>query len=144
MKGETYGIERAADWRVLDWWRMQAAYTYLQMQLHLDGDSKDTLSEGAEGESPRHQVSLRSSMELIRDMEFDLWVRYVDNLPSQDVGSYITLDARLGRKLYKDIELSVVGQNLLDSHRLEFKPEIFDTYPTDVERSVYGKITWHF
>lgn len=144
MKGETYGIELAADWRVLDWWRLQAAYTYLQMQLHLDGDSRDMRSVSAEGESPHNQVSLRSSMDLTRDLDFDLWLRYVDNLPSQDVGSYITLDARLGWKLYKDIELSVVGQNLLDSHRLEFEPEILDTYPTEVERSVYGKITWRF
>jgi len=83
-------------------------------------------------------------MDLTRDLDFDLWLRYVDNLPSQDVGSYITLDARLGWKLHKDIELSVVGQNLIDSHRLEFKPEILDTYPTEVERSVYGKITWRF
>ena len=144
MRGETYGIELAADWRVLDWWRLQATYTYLQMQLHLDGDSRDMRSVSAEGESPHNQVSLRSSMDLTRDLDFDLWVRYVDNLPSQDVGSYITLDARLGWKLHKDIELSVVGQNLIDSHYLQFKPEILDTYPTEVERSVYGKITWRF
>jgi len=98
MDGETYGIELAADWRVLDWWRLQAAYTYLQIQLNLDEDSRDTLSKSAEGESPHHQISFQSSMDLVKDLELDMWVRYIDDLPSQNVESYITLDARLGWK----------------------------------------------
>ena len=114
MQGETYGIELVANWQALDWWCLKAVYTYLQMQLHLDGDSRDILSEGAEGDSPHHQFSLRSSIDLPGDLEFDLWIRYVDNLPNQDVGSYITFDTRLGWTPHKDIELSIVGQNLLD------------------------------
>jgi len=144
MEGETYGIEVAADWRASDWWRIQASYTYLQIQLELDRDSGDTISESAEGESPHHQLSLRSSMDIVRDLALDLWVRYVDDLPSQDVDSYFTLDVRLGWKLYGNVELSVVGQNLLDDQHPEYKPEIIDTIPTEVERGVYGKVTWQF
>ncbi|MBC2694705.1 MAG: TonB-dependent receptor [Desulfobacteraceae bacterium] len=137
-------MELAANWQALDWWKLQAAYTYLQIQLHIDRDSECTLAEKTEGESPHHQISFRSSMELFRDLEFDLWVRYADNLPSQDIGSYITFDARLGWRPHKDIELSIVGQNLLDSDHPEFQTEILDTPLTEVERSVYGKITWQF
>ena len=144
MKGETYGVEVAANWFALDWWRLQAAYTYLQMQLHLDADSGDTMSESAEGESPHHQISFRSSTDLPMDLELDLWVRYVDNLPTQNVGSYITLDTRFAWKPHKQLEVSIVGQNLLDNYHPEFQPEIVDTSPTEVERSVYGKITWQF
>jgi iron complex outermembrane receptor protein len=144
MDGETYGVEVAADWRASDWWRIQASYTYLQIQLDLDRDSGDTLSESAEGDSPHHQVSLRSSMDIVSDLALDLWVRYVDDLPSQDVDSYITLDVRLGWKLHEDVELSVIGQNLLDDHHPEYKPEFIDTIPTEVQRSVYGKVTWQF
>ena len=116
----------------------------LQIQLHLDGDSGDTLSERAEGESPHHQISPRSSMDMFRNLKFDLWVRYADNLSIQDIGSYITLDARLGWRPHKDVELSIVGQNLLDSDHPEFLPEMLATSLTEVERSVYGKITWQF
>jgi iron complex outermembrane recepter protein len=144
MEGETYGVELAANWQALDWWRLQAAYTYLQIQLHLAGDSECILAEKIEGESPHHQISFRSFMELFSDLEFDLWVRYVDNLPSQDIGSYITLDARLSWRPFNDLELSVVGQNLLDSDHPEFQPAMFATSLTEVERSVYGKITWSF
>jgi iron complex outermembrane receptor protein len=144
MDGRTYGIELAAEWRVSDRWQLKAAYTYLQEQLRLDGDSQDISSEDGEGENPHNQLSLRSCMDLPRNVEFDLWARYVDNLPSQDVGSYVTLDARLSWRPRYDLELSLVGQNLLDDHHPEFTPEIIDTSSSEVERSVYGKVTWQF
>ena len=144
MEGETYGVELAANWQALDWWRLQAAYTYLQIQLHTDRNSECILAEKTEGENPHHQIFFRSSMELFRNLEFDLWVRYADNLPSQDIGSYITLDARLGWRPFNDLELSVVGQNLLDSDHPEFSSYMLATPLTEIERSVYGKITWSF
>ncbi len=144
MDGEAYGVELALDWEPLDGWRLQAVYSYLQIQLHVDGDSGDTISEAAEGESPKHQFSLRSSMDLYRDLALDLWLRYVDNLPSLAVGSYLTLDARLGWKPHKNLELSVVGQNLLDRQHPEFVGEFFDILPTQVERGVYAKLDWRF
>jgi iron complex outermembrane receptor protein len=144
MDGSTYGVELALDWRVFDWWRLAGAYTFLKMQLHLDGDSRDPFSEDAEGEIPRHQASLRSSMDLMKNLQLDSWVRYVDHLPSQGVDSYVTLDLRLAWEPRKDLELSIVGQNLLDSQRPEFMPEIVATTPTEVQRGVYGKITWKF
>jgi iron complex outermembrane receptor protein len=83
-------------------------------------------------------------MDIVSDVALDLWVRYVDDLPSQDVDSYFTLDVRLGWKLDRNVELSVVGQNLLDNQHPEYKPEFIDTIPTEVERGVYGKVTWQF
>jgi len=144
MDGVSYGAELSADWRLSDWWRLQAAYTYLNMQLDLDSDSKDFTFSDADGESPHHQFSIRSSTDLPGEVEFDLWARYVDYLPNINIGSYVTLDARLGWKPVDNIDLSIVGQNILDSHHPEFKPEVIDTLPTEVERSVYGKITWLF
>ena len=64
----------------------------------------------------------------------------MDDLGEQ-VDSYHTLDIRLGWRLNDNIELAIVGQNLIDDHHLEFIPEFIDTAPTEVERGVYGKIT---
>jgi len=145
MYGETYGMEWAADWQALDEWRIHAAYTYLKMQLRVDEESGDTWLEAAEEESPNHQFHLRSSMDLGRDLELDLGMRYVDDLPSLDVGSYFTLDARVGWRLHKDVELCVVGQNLSDGHHPEFgTPRFIHTFPTEVERGVYSAVRWRF
>ncbi len=144
MEGETYGVEVAADWRPLDWWGLKATYTYLQIQLDLNKDSGDTISESAEGESPHQQVSVRSSMDMMQDLVLDCWVRYVEDLPSQGMDSYITLDVRLGWKVRENVELSVVGQNLFDDQHPEYEPEFVDTIATEVEPSVYGKVMWQF
>ena len=83
-------------------------------------------------------------MDLVKNIELDLWVRYVDNLPAQDIDSYTTLDVRIGWKPYKSLELSIVGRNLLDSQHPEFKGEILANPFTEIERSIYGKITWRY
>ena len=65
------------------------------------------------------------------------------NIPSNDnpanTGNSKT-GARLAWKLRKNLELAVVGQNLLDSHH----PENGGGIPVEVERGIYGTATWHF
>ena len=144
MYGETYGGELEADWRVMDWWRLRAAYTCLQIQLHLDEDSEYTVSEDIEGESPHRQFSFRSSMDLPGRVELDLKVRYVDELPGLNVSRYITLDARLSWHPRNNLEVFVVGENLLDDHHPEFRAPHIPALPTEVEHGVYGAIRWTF
>jgi iron complex outermembrane receptor protein len=114
------------------------------MELNTLDDSNDTTAELADGESPRHQFSFRSMLNLPRNVQLDGWLRYVDGLPAGGIPSYFTLDARLAWRPIPGLELAVVGQNLLDSSHPEFSAEILETLPTEVPRSVYGKITWQF
>ncbi len=144
VKGETYGAELAVTVQPAGWWRVRAAYTYLQIQLHTERGSTDPNGEVAEGNSPHHQVSVRSSMDLPGSVQFDLTSRYVDTLPRAGIPGYVTLDARLGWRPTPRLEFSIVGQNLLDDRHPEFPPSILRTERTEVERAVYGKITWRF
>jgi iron complex outermembrane receptor protein len=144
MEGDTYGVELSADYQPLDWWRLQLNYSFLEMNLSLKEGSGDTTSESAEGESPQNKVSLRSMMDLPYDLRLDLWFRYVDELPTQNVSDYTTMDIRFAWKPRKWLELDVVGQNLLENHHPEFKPEFIDTLSTEVERGVYGSVTFRF
>ena len=144
MEGDTYGVELAADFQPLNWWRLQLSYSFLEMNLSLKDASLDTTSESAEGESPQNKVSIRSMMDLPHNLELDIWFRYVDNLPTQRLDDYTTLDVRFAWKPLKWLELAVVGQNLLADHHPEFKPELIDTSPTEVQKSVYGSVTCRF
>ena len=56
------------------------------------------------------------------------------------VDSYITLDVRLAWKPLKNLELTLVGQNLAERWHREFVS--LDSLSTQVQRGVYGKITW--
>jgi iron complex outermembrane recepter protein len=148
MHGHTYGVELAAEWSPVPWWRLHAAYSYLRIKMYLDSPSTDVINKGdAEGDSPRHQLSVRSGIDLGHGVEFDLWLRGTDRLPYIDKSSipgYLTMDARLAWKPQPKLELALVGQNLLQRRHPEFIPEFINTFPTEVERSVYGKVTWKF
>lgn len=144
VTAETYGIELALDWRPEDWLRLNLAYSFLEMQLHKESFSTATSGESAEGESPEQQISLRSSFDISNNLTFDTWLRYIDELPTQNVNAYVTFDARLAWQIKNNVELSITGQNLLNDSQLQFKPEILDITSTQAERSVYLKMQWQF
>lgn len=136
-QGEIYGFELAADWTASNWLSLKTAYTYMKNNIEYSANAF-LISQ-----DPRHQLSLRASLDLPRDLECDVWYRYVDDL-SDSIGNYDTVDVRLGWKYGTNLELSLVGQNLFDSHHAEFLPEALHTVGTEVERGVYGKIVWSF
>lgn len=145
LTGETYGVEFSADAELSEWWRLRGSYSYLQAQLHTSAGSTDTISEAAEGSSPHHQVSFFSLMNLPHNIEVDTIARYVDSLSALGIRSYFSLDLHLGWRPRKQWEISIVGQNLLDSHRTEFGSSSFvGTAVTEVQRSVYGRVTFRF
>lgn len=144
INGETYGVEFAPSWQITDAWRVQAAYTFLQMQLHRDAGSRDTTTEANEGRNPHHQFSLRSFLDLPHDIEFDCTLRYVESLPDFQIPSYVVMDARIAWRPLKNLELAIVGQNFLDDRHPEFQSVLIPTERTEVQQSVYGKVTWRF
>ena len=146
MKGISHGFEIAGRWQVLDWWRLAASWSYARLDIDLSDSSNDIFGEVClERNLPENQVSLFSNMQLPGRIEFDGWFRYVDNIDGGLVPAYTTLDLRLGWKASENIELSLVGQGLLDRSIQEFaQSAIIMTELTEVERSVYAKITVRF
>jgi len=148
LEGATDGVEVSADYQMLDWWRLHAGYDFLQENIHVRPGEVDATNGLNETADPHHQFSIRSSMDLPQNIEFDTGLRWVDSLTINDVAvagtvpSYFELDARLAWHPTKDLEISVVGQNLLHDQHAEYN------YPGptqgEIERSVYGKIAWHF
>ncbi|HZO83631.1 MAG TPA: TonB-dependent receptor, partial [Verrucomicrobiae bacterium] len=145
LEGITYGGELAANLQAAKWWRLRLAYSFLQMDLETKEGSTDTTSVADySGSSPEHQVSVISSIDLPENISLDVWGRYVDRLPARDIDSYFTFDVRLAWRPTENLELSVVGQNLWDNQHPEFRAGLVAVQRTEVERSVYGKITWRF
>jgi iron complex outermembrane receptor protein len=78
-------------------------------------------------------------------LQLDATVRYVGRLPALNYPAYTELDAGLTWALQAAVELSVVGQNLLDAHHFEQAVAFSSSgMSTQVQRSVYGKVTWRF
>ena len=144
MGGGTYGIEPFVEWKVVPKWQLLGSYSYLQMDIKKNANSLDPTADSPDGESPRHQFYVRSSIDLPKHFEQDLSLRYVDKLSSLNIPSYYSLDFHLGWRPGTHLELSVVGQDLLNSQHLEFIPEFINTTPTEVRRTFRGHITWRF
>src|SRR6266566_1292907 len=147
LKGETYGAELAGSYQTTSWWRWQAGYTYLQEHIRLKSGSMDFNQGRGEGSDPQNQFSIRSSMDLPGRLTLDAALRYVDVLHNiangvrGTVPSYVELDARLSWTPIENLELSVVGQNLLHSEHPEFG---FPTSRHEIQRGGFVKVTWRF
>lgn len=145
LEGETYGVEIAGEWQVLDCWRLRPAYTFLRSHLHRVDGSLDVSTElSFEGGAPQQQFSLRSIADVTRTVELDCGFRFVDGLDNPNISSYLAFDVRLGWRPTEQLEFSLVGLNLFDDHHPEFAPQVLGTPMREVERSIYGKITWRF
>lgn len=136
-EGYSYGGEFAVSWQALDDWKLDMAYSYLDVTL----DGSSLVSN--EGSAPEHQVNLRSHVNLDDEWEFDQLVYFTDKLPSESVESYLKLDMRVGWLPVQGVELSLVGQNLLDNRHEEFSPFLYSVNE-EVGRSVYGSVTLRF
>lgn len=140
MHGHTYGLELAPTWQVTEGWKVAGGYTWLHMDLH--SDALNHAGEQEEGNSPKHQAQLRSSMQWPRRVTFDTTLYYVDSLPNQGIGSYIRLDARVGWKPTEHLDLSVGGANLAGPRHAEFRG--VELKPVEMGRSLYAKAAWWY
>jgi iron complex outermembrane receptor protein len=142
VEGEIWGAELEATWQATDGWRLKGGYTLLQEDLRVKPGRSDLNNGQGEAFDPEHQAQVRSSWTLPRDVEADVWVRYVGRISNTGRGfpaisDYAALDTRLGWSPIPQLQLAIVGQNLLDPRHQEFGNQ-------EIERSAYVKMTWRF
>jgi iron complex outermembrane recepter protein len=146
LAGHTEGAEVTADAQLLESWSLHAGYNYLHESLHVRPGQFDLNNALNETADPKHRISVRSSLSLPARLHWDAAVRWVDALVVNSgaiagtVPAYFELDSRIGWALSPHLEVSVTGQNLLHGQHPEYG------FPSparvQIERSVYGKITW--
>lgn len=137
------GFEVSLDWRPRTAWRVQAAYSYFDSTVHL---APGRLSSGYADTTPAHLLSLRASLEMSSKLHGDAWLRHVSHITngSFSIPAYTTLDLRLAWQAKPTLELSLTGQNLLDSAHLEYGSSFILSTPSEVQRGIYAKANWKF
>jgi iron complex outermembrane receptor protein len=145
LHGKSHGAEMALNWKPASRWTLSPSYSYLQSHISGNPTSADVTSvKTFEGNSPREQAQLRSHLELTPRWKWDASVNFVGRLPASQVPSYTRLDTGLTWKIAEKLSLSVVGQNLLHDHHLEFNSAAQIVVPSLVKRSAYAKFTLQF
>lgn len=144
MSARASGIELALDWRATADWRLQGSYSHLRLKASRNGDpANDGVAQAAEGNSPRQQLALRSSLDLAGNQQLDLRVKRVGERAAVGIPAYTELDVRYAWRSTRNLEFSLVGQNLLGSH-LESNSDPLPSQPLKVPRGAYAKVRWQF
>jgi iron complex outermembrane receptor protein len=148
LKGHTYGYEISADYQILNWWRLHGGYDFLQEKISVKPGEVDLDNALDETADPRNQIFLRSSMDLPWRTELDVNFRWIDDVINNNNGvagmvpSYAEMDVRVAWHATKNLEFSIVGQNLLhDQHAEAGFP---GPGQEQIVRGVYGKVSWRF
>jgi len=141
LRGYTKGAEIAPEWRPKDFWRLRGSYSFLHMNVGKSPNSADVgTAPSIVGSSPQHQATVQSAFDLSKRFQFDLTYRVVSALPAQRVPAYSTADVRFGWRLARQLDLSLVGQNLLQPRHVE---DGGDPGPlVGIKRSAYAQLTW--
>jgi iron complex outermembrane receptor protein len=139
QEGRAYGGEASLTVAPLDYWRLTTSYALVQVDITGPGFGNST---------PKHQVMIRSSLDISAQMSLDAQIRYVDSLIARanpsSVPDYVTADVRWSYRPTPQLEFSLVGQNLFSRQHAEQPASTIGAITTEVPRGFYGKFTWKF
>jgi iron complex outermembrane recepter protein len=139
-RGETYGVEFAANWNVTRWWRLSPGYSWLREGLRLDASSTDTGTVATARDNPNSQFQLRSLLNLPHRVELDSNLYFVGRLANQAVPAYSRFDIRLGWRPKESLEVSGVLQNAFQPLHQEFGNPGLGGEESLLRRSAYAKL----
>jgi iron complex outermembrane recepter protein len=146
-EGDARGLETSVTYSPIVRARFSGTYAYVHLSLRPRGSD---LNRGAflDGATPRHQAGVRASFDLPSRVRLDAQLRHLSairRLPpvvsGEGLPGYRELDVRLAWDAWRQLELSIVGQNLLHARHVEFGPA---DHRGEIERGVYLKAAWGF
>jgi iron complex outermembrane receptor protein len=141
LLGYTKGVEVAPEWSPVSFWRLRGSYSFLHMNIGKAPNSLDVgTAPGIVGSSPQQQVAIQSDFDLSKTLQLDLGYRYVSALPGQMVPAYSTGNVRLGWRFTRQLELSLVGENLLQPWHFEYGGDPGGL--VGIKRSSYAEVMW--
>jgi len=142
-RAKNLGTELSGTWNVTSRWRLSPGYSFLRFQCQPDPGSTDHGGDIFRGDGPKHMFQVRSLFNLSKNLDFDNSLYYVARSQINDIPARARLDSRIAWRAGEFLEFSLVGQNLLRPRTLEFGDSAA-VAGTQVERSVFGKVTWRF
>jgi len=138
-KGTVQGVEFAVHVEPVPAWQIWAQYGYLHEDFSFEPGSGDPTGGSLEHNDPSHQWRLRSFADLPGRFELDVNWRWVGALPQPAVQSYAEMTLRVARPISKNMEVELIGDNLLHEQHVEFV-QLGPVHA--VPRAFYVRLTW--
>ncbi len=140
LNARSSGVEVTAMYQPINPLRFKMSYRYLDLDFSRDPGSGDTSNGNAEGNDPRHLLSLGVRLDLPGRIEFDAQLRHASELPDPFTPEYTALDLRLSWSPRPEWEIALTGRNLLDEQHRELITT--NSLNEEIHQSVTLKFTW--
>jgi iron complex outermembrane receptor protein len=119
--------------------RATVSYAYLTHDLALRPCVVDAGNGRADVADPRHQLQVHGRFDLPRAIEADVYWRHVGELPAPGAPPWSDMTLRVGWRPRPDVDLSLVGRDLLHDRHREFANPAGGVF--FLRRAVYARAT---
>jgi iron complex outermembrane recepter protein len=148
MEGRAYGVEVAGNWQASSNLRFHGSYSWLKMELRAKPGGQGVVGFGAANSSPEHMVQLHALHNLGNNLELDAGLYFNGELSFETtkgtvrVDKHTRFDLRLGWRPTSNVEVNLVGRNLLEKRHAEYYAD--DVTGSQVPRSVMAQVKVKF
>jgi iron complex outermembrane receptor protein len=120
-RGRVSGVEGWWRWQPLERWRLVGGVVVQNVATSLRPGSADiTGTTGLANSDPKRRFTLRSSYDVSDTQQLDVSLRYNSRLPNPAVPAYYEMDAEWLWRPRADVDVVLIGQNLLHPRHAEF------------------------
>jgi iron complex outermembrane receptor protein len=141
LRGHDSGLESWVRWQTGAGWRLDAGLVLNHERLQVVPGAVDAGGLATLGNPPRHQATLRSSLDLAPGWRWDADLRQVGALPAPAVPAYTAFDTRLTWTPARGSEFTLGVQNLFDPHHPEWGAA---ASRAEIQRSFFLRLRlWH-
>lgn len=119
MSGKVQGIELSNSIQLQPSWLIRVNLSHATMDLSTESDSiSPNAAKTTEGQMPQNTAQIISMWDINNQWQFNGYLRYVDNLSSNNIDSYWSVDATLQWQVSQHFSVKLAARNIgNDSHQ---------------------------
>jgi len=138
----TRGAELAVYYRASALWQARGGYTYYNFDQYSTSSSGELSSLTRRGRDPSNQAFLAVGVNPHRRLQTDCDLRYVDELPSLEIPSYLVGDISGRYRWTSDLSTRLALRNLFGGRHREFRATYLYANESTIPPGVYFSVEW--
>ncbi|PIS20180.1 MAG: TonB-dependent receptor [Zetaproteobacteria bacterium CG12_big_fil_rev_8_21_14_0_65_55_1124] len=146
LNGKADGVEANFRYKPWEWMTLKGSYTYLH-QLYDDYPVKDNETKwtvlSVKAQDPANRFHLGAGLGPVRGFEFDANLYFTGPFREGDIHGYHRLDMRLGWRPVENLEISLVGQDMLQASYQSNTDSIIG-YASSIQQRYYLSATYTY
>ena len=146
LNGKGDGFEANFRYQPTEWATLKGSYTYLH-QNYIDFPIQDAETfwtvKSNKGQDPANRFHIGVSLDPLENIEFDANLYFTGPFREGDIKGYHRLDMRVGWKPVEELEISVVGQDMMKASYKSNTDSIMG-YASRIQQRYYMMGVYHF